>query len=78
MREAHRATRRAAQNDSMQTELTPAAICRSCRFDEIRRFVLAGRRAESRGCWHHIVTFPAARQCVRYERDPGSDDESCA
>ena len=68
---------RAAQNDSMQPALTPVAACPTCRFDEIRRFVLAGRRAESRGCWHHIVTFPAARQCERYEREPGSDDECC-
>jgi len=77
MGEAHRASQRAAQNGSMQPALTPTAACPTCRFDEIRRFMLAGRRAESRGCWHHIVTFPAARECARYEREPGSDDD-CA
>jgi len=58
----------------MQRALDHPAACTTCRFDEIRRFV----RAESRGCWHHIVAFPAARECSRYEREPGSDDEYCA
>jgi len=62
----------------MQRALDHPAACTTCRFDEIRRFILAGRRAESRGCWHHIVAFPAARECERYEREPGSDDESCS
>jgi hypothetical protein len=62
----------------MQRALDHPAACTTCRFDEIRRFVLAARRAESRGCWHHIVAFPAARECSRYEREPGSDDEYCA
>jgi hypothetical protein len=59
----------------MQPATTRPTACNTCRFDEIRRYVLAGRRAESRGCWHHIVAFPAARECLRYEREPGSDDE---
>ena len=62
----------------MQRALDHPAACTTCRFDEIRRFILAGRHAESRGCWHHIVAFPAARECSRYEREPGSDDEYCA
>jgi len=71
---AHPASRRVTQTATMQSAPAPAAACPTCRFDEIRRYILAGRHAESRGCWHHIVTFPAARQCERYEREPGSDD----
>ena len=46
----------------------------TCRSNELRRFILADRWAESRGCWH-IATFPQAQHCDRYEREPGADDE---
>lgn len=49
-------------------------LCRSCRFNELRRYTVAERLTERRGCWHHIVIFPNATHCDRYEREVGVDD----
>jgi hypothetical protein len=49
-------------------------LCTSCRFNELRNYLIVGKPAESRGCWHHISIFPKATTCPRYERAPGTDD----
>lgn len=51
------------------------AQCPSCRFNELRRYLLAGKPTESRGCSRHIVSFPNVMKCDLYEREPGSDDD---
>jgi len=52
----------------------PAARCASCRFNELRRFILADKPTEDRGCSHHYPIFPTATDCPRFEREPGADD----
>lgn len=53
--------------------LDTTPLCPTCRWNELRRYLLAGVPTEGRGCAHHIVSFPAARTCDRYEREPGAD-----
>jgi hypothetical protein len=50
-----------------------APLCPTCRFNELRRFIMAGKWAEDRGCAHHYVIFPDAQDCQRHEREPGTD-----
>lgn len=47
--------------------------CGTCRFNELRHYLLAGKPTESRGCSHHIVSFPHVTNCPSYQREPGSD-----
>jgi hypothetical protein len=49
-------------------------LCATCRFNELRRYILAGKPAEARGCQHHYVIFPTATDCRSYQREPGADD----
>ncbi len=55
----------------MPEKCTP--LCASCRFNELRRFIMVKDWAEDRGCWHHLQMFPNAQHCERYEREPGTD-----
>ena len=57
------------------TNAAPQSLCRTCRFWEIRRYLMRGRWQESTGCHKHIMHFPDATECRDYEREPGSDDE---
>jgi hypothetical protein len=50
-------------------------LCRTCRFNELRRYFINSQRAESRGCAKHIAGFPEMHDCRDYEREPGTDDE---
>jgi hypothetical protein len=46
-----------------------------CRYNELRRFILAYKPTEGRGCARHIKMFPTSTACRDYERKPGTDDE---
>lgn len=48
-------------------------LCQTCRFNELRVYLLVDQRREARDCWHKIVTFPRTTDCSRYEREPGAD-----
>jgi hypothetical protein len=48
-------------------------LCPTCRFNELRRFIMVNVPMEDRGCFHHYVIFPNAKDCERYEREPGTD-----
>jgi hypothetical protein len=48
--------------------------CATCRFNEPHRYILAGRWTDDRRCFHHIMSYPNATSCERYEREPGSDE----
>lgn len=52
---------------------SPPPLCATCRFNVLRRYLMAAVQRESRGCWHHIVSFPNALTCDRYQREPGVD-----
>ena len=65
----------APNGHAILTAVAPtASLCLTCRHYEIRHFIMAGTPSSGPGCWHHIVAFPTARSCDRYEREPGSDD----
>lgn len=49
------------------------AQCPTCRCNELRRYILAGKWTEGRICSHHVVMYPEATACPYYEREPGVD-----
>lgn len=53
---------------------TGEPLCPTCRHNELRHYILVDRPKEGRGCTHHIVRFPDATVCARYEREHGVDD----
>lgn len=51
----------------------PDPLCPTCRFNELRRYLMRGVPTESRGCEKQIASFPKAEHCQFYEREPGVD-----
>lgn len=49
-------------------------LCPTCRFNELTKFILAGRWTEAMRCAHHVATYPKETSCGYYQREPGSDD----
>lgn len=65
---------RAAGPSATGHPLDNPPLCRTCSRNVIVRYRLAGVPTESRGCERHIRSFPDAKVCRDYEREPGSDD----
>jgi hypothetical protein len=40
----------------------------------MRRFLMAGKPTEDRGCRLHYRIFPTTTECPSYQREPGVDD----
>jgi hypothetical protein len=49
------------------------ALCPTCAYNILERYILAGVPTEGRRCRKAIVSFPDATHCPFYEREPGAD-----
>jgi hypothetical protein len=55
------------------SEMNP--LCRTCQFNELRTYTVAGMKVEARDCAKHVAGFPEMIVCRDWQREVGSDDE---